>query len=310
MALNNADKLTVLDATTGLEKEGTVADVIGNLSGALQFMGEINVAADFPDPGSVSNGHVYVVKQTVTDNDPTKTNTGLTFQAGDEIAWNGTTWITLGPPVDPRWKALSSAQFNATPTSTSVFTGVPDPKLIRAGYPLAYMIGGVTYYGIAVSVTPNGSVFDIAVAGAPLSGTIQAIWVGRPEMVLREDLFIAGNYNAATDTAMLLNQMNTRNQWQHAQAFLVAFDLTHKTDDTGAAQPNVNVSIDGTNVSTMNTGNGPQPTASGWASNDAVAVDTAAYAAAPGSAIELALTAVGGNGDAADLTVSAVFVLA
>jgi len=309
MALIGTDKITVLDGTTGLEKEGTVSDILGNLSGALQFQGEINAAADFPAPSAVSNGHVYVVKQTVTDNDATKTNTGLTFQAGDEIAWNGTTWIVLGPPVDPRWKALSSAQFNATPVNPAAFDGVPDANLIRPGYPLAYMIGGTTYYGLAVGVTGAGP-YTVTINGAPMNGTIQALWVGRPEMVIREDLFIAGNYNASVEPAMLWNIMGTKNRWQHGQAFLVAFDVIHRADDTGATQPTVNVTIDGSAVSTDTAGNGPKPSAANWVSNTDVGIDTTAYGVSPGSEIELSLTSVGGNGDADSLTASLVFVLA
>lgn len=65
-------------------------------AGALIFKGEINVPADFPTLVLVQNGWTYIVKTNVTDNDPTKTNTGQSFLAGDEIAWNGTNWTELG----------------------------------------------------------------------------------------------------------------------------------------------------------------------------------------------------------------------
>lgn len=65
-------------------------------TGALIFKGTINVPADFPTLAAVQNGWTYIVETNVTDNDPTKTNTGQSFLAGDEIAWNGSNWSTLG----------------------------------------------------------------------------------------------------------------------------------------------------------------------------------------------------------------------
>lgn len=70
---------------------------IGTLTGPLLFKGAISLPADFPDPGDVQNGWTYAVQADVVDDDPTKTNTGQKFQAGDEIAWNGADWTPLGP---------------------------------------------------------------------------------------------------------------------------------------------------------------------------------------------------------------------
>lgn len=60
------------------------------LTGSNQ--GSIALPADFPEPSAVSVGHRYSVTATVTDNDPTKTNTLLSFEDGDVIYWNGDTW--------------------------------------------------------------------------------------------------------------------------------------------------------------------------------------------------------------------------
>jgi len=62
----------------------------------LLFKGKIDVNSDFPTLAEVQTGWFYTIGTDVTDNDATKTNTGLSFVAGDEIAWDGTTWITLG----------------------------------------------------------------------------------------------------------------------------------------------------------------------------------------------------------------------
>lgn len=70
-------------------------------NGAVLFKGEINAAADFPAIADVQVGWYYIIGTNVTDNDPTKTNTGQSFLAGDEIIWNGSltlseAWSELG----------------------------------------------------------------------------------------------------------------------------------------------------------------------------------------------------------------------
>lgn len=64
--------------------------------GPFTLMGEIAVAADFPLLTSVQPGWTYKVTADVTDNDPTKTNTGQSFRAGDIISWTSAlTWIDI-----------------------------------------------------------------------------------------------------------------------------------------------------------------------------------------------------------------------
>lgn len=59
--------------------------------------GEIDVAADFPELGTVQPGWLYVITSNVTDNDPTKTNTGQSFLAGVSIVWAADgSWLDLG----------------------------------------------------------------------------------------------------------------------------------------------------------------------------------------------------------------------
>jgi len=72
---------------------------LGGVANPLIFRGDILVATDFPTLATVENGWFYTVSAvTVTDNNPTRTNTGQTFVAGDEIVWNATglTWVLVG----------------------------------------------------------------------------------------------------------------------------------------------------------------------------------------------------------------------
>jgi hypothetical protein len=75
------------------------------------------VPADFPTIAEANNdiGRVYVAGANVTDNDPTKTNTGQSFLSGEEFIWDGVSayfklgadalWLDDGStlsPVNPR----------------------------------------------------------------------------------------------------------------------------------------------------------------------------------------------------------------
>lgn len=56
----------------------------------------ISVAADFPVPKNAQQGlSQALILATVTDNDPTRTNTGQSFSTDDYIVWNGTAWVLL-----------------------------------------------------------------------------------------------------------------------------------------------------------------------------------------------------------------------
>jgi len=68
------------------------AGIIGNVI----YKGIINVPADFPTLAEVQVGWEYTVGTDVTDSDPTRTNTGQSFIAGDEVRWAGTLWAIVG----------------------------------------------------------------------------------------------------------------------------------------------------------------------------------------------------------------------
>jgi hypothetical protein len=79
----------------GPTKVQVTADSVG-LAGALVPQGAIAAADDFPTSDEVQTGWWYTCSANVTDNDVTKTNTGLSFRMYDELAWNGSTWVNYG----------------------------------------------------------------------------------------------------------------------------------------------------------------------------------------------------------------------
>jgi len=70
-----------------------------SISEKVKFGGAIASASDFPTTDAPT-GELYIITANVTDNDPTKTNTGQSFLINQEIVWNGTTWTMLGTTVD------------------------------------------------------------------------------------------------------------------------------------------------------------------------------------------------------------------
>jgi hypothetical protein len=71
-------------------------DYYSTVPNPLLFKGQIDANSDFPTAAEVEIGWFYTIGTDVTDDDASKTNTGLSFKAGDEIAWDGTTWIEIG----------------------------------------------------------------------------------------------------------------------------------------------------------------------------------------------------------------------
>lgn len=74
-----------------------VGDAVTN---PFQFKGNVALNSDFPEPAAtpstgVRDGWVYRCTGPVTDDDPTKTNTGQAFLLGDVIVWRTAAWYLI-----------------------------------------------------------------------------------------------------------------------------------------------------------------------------------------------------------------------
>lgn len=199
------------------------------------------------------------------------------------------------------WAKLTG--FTAAPASTSTITTTVDmTAYVPVGAGLRYVIGGVTYYGV---VTVCAAAL-ITVAGAPLGGTITALYVG-PDKAFMVPVNIPGTYNGSTQN-LIVGVAKGGFPWLERQVFLVAFRARHNTV-CATTQPKINPKIGTGAVSTndSNLGITMSGTANTDVINSAVAINTTNYVVANGAEIEIACTATG-TGTAKDLTVSLVFV--
>jgi len=244
-----------------------------------------------------------------------------TEEQGDIIYYNGSVFTYLphdyagmdlqcgGHGANPSWGKspwVQETNFTARPPSTSTITMTSDrTSVIKKGMGLKYTWNGTTYYGIVSAITSN----LLTVAGAPLSTSydVTALYWCPPERVIQVDFFVSGKFADAANTGLLASDMNTAFDWNLAKAYCVCIRHKVKTDDSGANQPRVTISIAGAVVGTDNS-NAGQAVAETWTST-VVGINTTNYDINPDEAIEVVTDANGSNDDAENLTVSAVFVL-
>lgn len=209
--------------------------------------------------------------------------------------------VPINTPLNP-W--TPETNFTATPASTSTLTMTADKTAtIKVGMGLKYKISSTYYYGIVTAIASN----LLTVAGAPLSGDVLELYWCPPERIVQVDFFVSGTFADAADTALLNSDVNTAFEWNLGKAYCVLIRHKVKTDDSGANQPRVTISIAGSVVGTDNT-NAGQAVAETWTST-VVGINTNNYDINPDEAIEVVADANGSNDDAEDLTVSAIFVL-
>jgi hypothetical protein len=199
-----------------------------------------------------------------------------------------------------RWRR-EEGTYVATPASTSTITTLIDRTgAIIAGTPICYEIAGIRYIGIVTNITIN----TITIAGPPLSGDIQAIYLGVSEMIGQVDYVIPGAFSAIAEDELIKTFQKSHSVWRGRPAYLVWIgNIVQVLDST--VQPKINVTINGSAVSTDNGGDG---IAVGVVlQSTSVGIDPATYKIENGDVIEVTTTQ-GGTGDASDLTAFLTFI--
>jgi hypothetical protein len=191
-------------------------------------------------------------------------------------------------------------------TSSTVTVYLNLINSIIPGRPVLYVQNDIPYYGRLKTVAAD----TWTIQGAPMIlGTKFAqhgFFIGYANSILQIDFHLPGLYGAAATTTGLLSVAGRYYSWEGVRARLVAFAARHVTDD-GASNPKINMLVNGNRVSTNNGGLGIQPIAASWVWNPDVAIHTTNYIVETGDPIEIEITAAGGAGNAANLTVS-VFI--
>lgn len=203
---------------------------------------------------------------------------------------------------DSKWTEETS--FTGTPASTSTLTMTADRTgTIKVGMGLKYVISSVTYYGIVTAITSG----LLTIAGAPLSSTVSELYWCDASRVIQADFFVPGAFADAANTGLLASDARTKFRWSLGQAYCVQILHTVRVDDSGANQPRVTISINGSVVGTDNSSAG-QAVAETWTPT-VVGINVSNYDINTGEAIEIVTDDYGSNNDATDLTVSALFVI-
>ncbi|KAF0234076.1 MAG: hypothetical protein FD177_988 [Desulfovibrionaceae bacterium] len=207
-------------------------------------------------------------------------------------------WV---PPAD--WKATTA--FSRTGAGSGTVTNnTANQALFRPGRPLRALSGSTYTYHIVTAYSAGA----VTVAGPALPATVDALAYGDMSRVIQETFSFNGYFADAADSALIEHDLLARYLWSHGRAYCVHFSVRPLVDDSGAAQPRVNVSCAGSAVSTSNSNAGLAVNDSAWVET-AVDISAANYDITWGETLEVAVDANGTSDNARDLTVIAVFVL-
>jgi len=231
---------------------------------------------------------------------------GQVLESGEGTSTSeGPRWVDADTVFDG-WVTIDTSKYTATPASLQQID-MSDSSDMHLGAAIKYTYDGTIYYGIVDAV--SGSY--IYIAGPPLDTgeDITELQIGSSNKVVTKEFFISGTYGDSTDTSLLKNDMDRYFRWESPEVKLVAFSVTQDTVDTGT-EPKINILNDTVRVSTADSGNGAQLSGAGvWVDINRSSIDPDEYTFNyRSSVLEIECTVAGGTGDAADLTVSCVFV--
>lgn len=218
-----------------------------------------------------------------------------------------TRWELLNPAVSAggtsKWTALvATTDFSTTAASTSTITMATDQTAnILVGYAIKFTLSAVVYYAQVTALSAS----LMTIRGAPLTtgaGDLTALsYSVFPSQVEVIDLSVDGYYEDATDSTLILNDMRKRLVWEESKAYIVGWDMSQRTVDTGT-EANVTVMANAAAVGTANSNQGP--TMSGTADtvvSTVVDISTSNYDINRGELLDVQATKAG-NGNAVDMT--------
>jgi len=152
------------------------------IAGGIVFKGAIATASDFPTPAEVQIGDTYICTADVTDNDPTKTNTGDSFLEDAEITWSGVAWIELGQVLlnstDKQKVAASDQDILFIATKSGKLTNVDATVLTGAGagesMNIAVRKGGTNMLSANITLDQASGTSVVSGSIDPINGNFSA----------------------------------------------------------------------------------------------------------------------------------------
>lgn len=228
-------------------------------------------------------------------------------QNGDVLSHNGTDFVA---GAAPRWRVVPAAAYTTTAVANSsqiTFAGlVPGSGINRkggdyfsVGSAVRTVIGATTYYGMCTAISDT----TLTITGAPLptATAITSLSVGTCDMIVLIPVYVGKDAYATSVADITAATL----RWRGRTGYLVSFSAAHET--TG--QPKINVKCNGNLVSTNDSNNGIQLSATPgtFVDNAAVAISQANYAIADSQNVVIRVTAAVATQN--NLSVSLVFVV-
>lgn len=198
---------------------------------------------------------------------------------------------------DGRWELVATTQYDASSANPITVTSTQGFSI---GMPIKAKIASGTYYAAITNIIG----LQLLLSGASvITGTILALYRGKPEMLVQVDTTIPGNWDASTSST-LLEDNGMHFTWKFAPGYLVGFTGYTISGISGSA-PKINVTVFG---SVLVAGGGTAINSAG-AEQLANLVSATHYRVSWGTIIDVTCATTGSANDASDLTVSMFFVL-
>lgn len=206
------------------------------------------------------------------------------------------------------WEEIASANYQATPSSTSVLLMNTDlTSLIVPGMGLQYEIGGISYFGQVHLIASNA----LTIYGAPLIGDVTALYLTRQPLISIK-VIVPGSFADSATTTLIKDDiagMADSPYWNLQAGRVVFCRVGRRLNDSGASvQPSINILLNGNELLTT-------PITLPAAGTDTVTsvteIDTSNYRIQRGEQWDIKVNAASGGtpaNDAKDLEVDLVIV--
>lgn len=179
-------------------------------------------------------------------------------------------------------------------------------SIFKKGRPIRYRdAGGTWVYGMVSNSAFDTVTGTVTLVGAPMTTSYDAeLGYADFNKVYTEVFVIPGYFADSADTTLLDNDLLMQYEWKRNTGYLVQVSHQVKTDDSGAAQPGINVAINGATFLSANS-----TVSESWVETSTTSVTIANYDINYGESLEIQADADGTNNDASNLTVICTFVL-